>query len=180
METYPLILIADVPDWVQVSEYIPEIDFTRHVLVAQDTTTRPILGDDLFAEVLTQKQAGTLTPANVALMEYITPALAVRAYLRFLTIAGIIHTPAGIVKFDSLDSTHISGDEKNAIGSMYQADAVRYEQKLKAYLEANANTYPLYTPDTECDTGAKNRLTGTSISGIRANTRNRRIRDAYR
>jgi hypothetical protein len=111
----------------------------------QNTFVRPILGSALFNEVQTQIKLNTVTALNeVLIKEYLRDALKWEVCHKYTRI--------GTYKLNNKGAGTHSGDNFSALSqselvtakSIFKDNADFYRKKLKLYLKANENDYPLY------------------------------------
>ncbi len=111
----------------------------------QNTFVRPILGSALFNEVQTQIKLDTVSALNeVLIKEYLRDALKWEVCHKYTRI--------GTYKLNNKGAGTHSGDNFSALSqqelvtakSIFKDNADFYRKKLKLYLKANENDYPLY------------------------------------
>ena len=116
----------------------------------QNTFIRPILGSALFDEVLTQIRTNTVSVLNETLIkEYLRDALKWEVCHKYTRIGTykLNNKGAGTHSGDNFSS--LSEGELVTAKSIFKDNADFYRRKLKLYLKANENSYPLYkTPPT--------------------------------
>lgn len=134
------------------------------IAYAQELYIMPVLGTDLYNEILTQYSAGTLSTANSNLLNnYIKPALA--AYTIYETSDFLVYkfSNKGIMKEKSDTSDPISLSELQHFKGKLLSTAQFYGEKLIKYLMGNTTTYPLYLSGN--NTIDKYRPNGSNIQG---------------
>ena len=131
----------------------------RHILKRHDNKTiKAVLGTTLFAEIKLQITAGTVTSANETLLTYIRSALVNLTVMDAIPELGLKIDEFGItVSAPTTSSTTqnqsarqvANADQVNSLWKNVKKVGEDYLAGLKDYLEANAATYPLYTPTTD-------------------------------
>lgn len=116
-----------------------------HIEAAQLNSIEPILGADLYAQIIAHKAAGTLTANETILVnDYIKRPLLWYSYAN--SIINIVNQTgsAGIVQHN----TEFGNQSGQAAIANTTAEAIRladtYRAVLKKYLDANSTLYPLY------------------------------------
>lgn len=137
-----------------------KVDIRTQVL--QLNYIEPILGEDLFDELLEQVEANTLTALNEALIEEIKPALSWLVYSDLVIYLNVSSTASGMVKsvgesFTLADKEELASISKTAFGHWQT-----YERRLLRFLEKNKTDYPLWD-DKVC---YKRGIAGYPISSI--------------
>lgn len=117
---------------------------------------KPLLGNDLFTEIITQNKDFSISETNAPLVEMINEALAqltiaiaiFKLELQFneegARVISVSSTGGGKAKI----KTAATEETKKNIAMQCRETAYSYLGELKAYLETNADTYPLYTVST--------------------------------
>jgi hypothetical protein len=120
----------------------------------EDFMVKSITGDNLFAQIKTQIASGTTSAANLKLLTYIQPAVALLTGAKACIQFPFTVTDSGLViksTSSSLSSTVKSTPADNLIEARIKAaeqDGMNYLKQLKDYLYNNHATYPLYEADT--------------------------------
>jgi hypothetical protein len=117
---------------------------------------KPMLGNDLFAEIITQNKNFSISDENKVLVAIINEALAqltiaiamFKLELQFneegARVVSVSATSGGKAKI----KTAATEDVKTNIAMQCRETAYSYLGELKAYLQTNATDYPLYTVST--------------------------------
>jgi hypothetical protein len=117
---------------------------------------KPMLGNDLFTEIITQNKEFAISDENKVLVEMINEALAqltiaiaiFKLELQFneegARVVSVSATSGGKAKI----KTAATEDIKTNIAMQCRETAYSYLGELKAYLQTNADDYPLYTVST--------------------------------
>lgn len=119
---------------------------TPLILVVQDWKLRPLLGSNLYDQIITQTiPPASLSSANATLVnEFILPCLhwylvaecAVSLKFRFMN--------KGLMESSSDNSAQISTDDLKFIESRYSTIAESYGDDMTKYIRANPTLYPLF------------------------------------
>ncbi len=111
----------------------------------QNTFVRPILGSALFDEIQNQIKLNTVTALNETLIkEYLRDALKWEVCHKYTRIGTykLNNKGAGTHSGDNFSS--LSQQELVTAKSIFKDNADFYRKKLKLYLKANEDDYPLY------------------------------------
>ncbi len=138
--------------------------------IAQEEHIRPVLGDDLYDEIVTQNDAATLTAANQTLLDdYIVPALAFYSKYELMDDMSINTTDKGLQILESDFSRAANSDERGDMKNKAKKHGDTYADKMTRFLnDAPASDYPLYSR-------GDNQREGTRVKGgviLRGNYRN--------
>lgn len=124
------------------------VAFRPFILECQEEIIRIKIGDDYYEDLKTKYATDTLTIEDRAVLRIIEPALAYYAYAIGVVQILVQFTGSGLKVLGNYDSisqrSASSPEELTNISNKYRP---RYEQKfteLKVFLDANADTYPLY------------------------------------
>lgn len=134
------------------------INFVKMRSIIRKTEEFEIKGvilPDLFADLKTKLQnAEVLGSYTKTLIEYIQPAVVHLSVARAINELSAAITPDGFLVFDNTGGKGTTNSKKlgeeTTLARMAQAaerDGRTYLKALKAYLDANAENYPLYTAD---------------------------------
>jgi len=110
----------------------------------------PIICKSLFAELKAQILSGSISPANLALLEQIRPAVAHLTMARAIDERSVIQSENGIQVAKNAGSTYTKGKEPASDARLQrlkcqaQADGETYLARIRELLEADLTTYPLY------------------------------------
>lgn len=160
-----LISLQDLVVNCNVSESVESNQVDVQTEVMQLKYIKPILGKDLFNELLDEISDDTLTVVNSSLVEQIKPALSWLVFSQLIPYANVFSTASGLIKnqgeeFILADKEELGGMAKIAYGN-FQV----YEQDLKEFLQENKEDYPLWK-DQLC---RDHTIQGYSISAIGGN-----------
>lgn len=115
------------------------------IAFAQDLYLMPILGTDLYNQLLTQVSGSTLSTANDTLLEsYIKPCLASYTIYEISDFLVFKFTNKSIEKQKSDTSDPISLQELNHLKGKLLVRSQHFGERLTKFLQGNTTTYPLY------------------------------------
>lgn len=118
-----------------------------YIEVSQEEHIRPILTQDLYDEIVTQKAANTLSTANSTLLnDYIQPALAFFVATDITTQIAIRVTKSGLMINSSETSDAASRSERMDITTRFREQGQTMLDKMVRFIEHvdNSSDYPLY------------------------------------
>lgn len=142
--TTKLISKEDFANYADISSYINSEYINRHILAAQDAYIKPILGAVLYADMQTEKEADTLTYANLDLLASLSPYLIYKATAEYLPQANLFSTNMGIRVYTEDNSRPANDKEIANLVKYAQNRADIYENELRRFLSDNAADYPDY------------------------------------
>ena len=119
----------------------------------QNTFVRPILGSALFDEIQNQIKLNAVTALNETLIkEYLRDALKWEVCHKYTRIGTYKLNNKGAGTHSGDNFSPLSQQELVTAKSIFKDNADFYRKKLKLYLKANENDYPLYkTPPNGTD-----------------------------
>jgi hypothetical protein len=119
----------------------------------QNTFVRPILGSALFDEIQTQIQTSAVSNLNeILIKEYLRDALKWEVCHKYTRIGTYKLTNKGAGTHSGDNFSTLSQQELVTAKNIFKDNADFYRRKLKLYLKANEDSYPLYkTPPTGDD-----------------------------
>lgn len=130
-----------------------------YINMAEETYIYPILGDTMCAHLKKQRETDDLTPEEKQLMEKILPALSWAALYQAAPTLTAVLEDGNLITALPPEQSKVFSPLSEAQLSKIQADAyaksAQYLSRLKAFLDENISTYPLY----ENSPAAKNRQT---------------------
>lgn len=151
--------------FIDLSDFSPEIPMPDDIddkrlagpiYDTQETYIRPLLCDDLYEEICSQIDAGTLTAANQTLLDdYIKPVHKRYAFADFLLRHPFTVTKESIVRKSADESEFVDVDNISKLATMHRSYGQTFAAKLTQFLEDNQADYPLYNCDCE-DTDGSN------------------------
>tara|TARA_R110000868_G_scaffold54843_3_gene170971 strand:+ start:919 stop:1422 length:504 start_codon:yes stop_codon:yes gene_type:complete len=111
----------------------------------QNTFIRPTLGSALFNEVLTQIQTSAVSNLNeILIKEYLRDALKWEVCHKYTRIGTYKLNNKGAGTRSGDNFSPLSEGELVTAKSIFKDNADFYRKKLKLYLKANEDSYPLY------------------------------------
>jgi hypothetical protein len=150
-------------EWVDLALNVDADKITRCIIIAQDRYVKPILCVDLFNELLTQIESGTVTPDFQDLIDSIIPYLSFRAYSRYLNGANIDSTEKGLRTWNEDNSTVITDRRLGELMPQADQDALTYENDLKIFLTKNKECFSPFYDNCGCDSSSSGGFKITSI-----------------
>ena len=117
-----------------------------YIEISQEEHIRPILTQDLYDAIVTQKEEGTLTTANTTLMTYIKPALCFFVAVDIIPHLAIRTTNKGLMINTSETSEPATREERKDIQTRYREQGITMLEKMTRFIEHedNLSDYPLY------------------------------------
>lgn len=140
--TTKLISRTDFTNYTDISSYINSEYIDRHILAAQDAYIKPLVGRTLYTTLQTEKEADTLTYANLDLVAEITPYLIYKATAEYLPHASLYSTSMGIRVFTEDNSRPANETEIANLVKYCQNRAEMYENTLRRFIKDNKEDYP--------------------------------------
>ena len=123
----------------------PSLIKAEFVEVCQVENIEPILGKDLYNEIVTQNNSNTLSANNQTLLNsYIKPALAFFVARDILLHLAIRVTNKGVMINNGTESSPASREDRALLIERYKEQAESMSGKIFKYLEDNQTLYPLY------------------------------------
>jgi len=123
---------------------------TPTIRLCQDKYIKPILGSDLFNEIISQ--IPTLSAANQALMDgYVLPSMLHYIVCEATPVFKYRYANKGIMVNNSQNSNPIDFNEMRWLMDKWKNDAEWYAEQATKFLVENRNDYPLYDANTTCD-----------------------------
>jgi len=111
----------------------------------QNTFVRPILGSALFDEIQTQIQTSAVSNLNeILIKEYLRDALKWEVCHKYTRIGTYKLNNKGAGTHSGDNFSTLSQQELVTAKNIFKDNADFYRRKLKLYLKANAEAYPLY------------------------------------
>jgi hypothetical protein len=168
-----LIEVDDFDNFNTLSKFFKEREsLSQLILQNQMQYVRPFLCNDLYAELIAEKEYGEYSDANELLVygNGVT-FFGVCAWLVYLTLqdyyftSGIESTRAGLKRNNDENSTDISKDERFEMIRDFEQKANHYKAELLNFLRENKETYPLWC-DENCGGNSVNQLNIQQISKV--------------
>lgn len=111
----------------------------------------PIIGEDLYNELLDQVQKNEVTQENSSLLLKIYPFLGLAVMEVSMPYVAFHITEVGITKGKSDNSDSVDTDDINYLTNYIRSQMIPYKDQLVDYLNKNAELYPLYeVPECTC------------------------------
>nr|UVX78859.1 MAG: hypothetical protein [Bacteriophage sp.] len=134
---------SPIPINFNLDEIIPFFSVSEKMYVL------PILGEALYEELLAQVCENNLTRENSELLLEIYPYLSFSICYEALPFISYHFSEVGITKGYSDNSTSVSQKDMSYIENKLKSQMEQLKEKLKEYLNKNADNYPLYRRE-EC------------------------------
>ena len=125
----------------------------KKIIDAQYQYLRPILGCDLFDELLLQKSTNTLTPDNLILMDELKLTLANYSLYLYLPWSRIAIREQGTITKSGEYGSVVDQPDLKDLRADTMANATNYRIILQRFLCLNSTLYPLYKHCSECGSG---------------------------
>jgi len=165
-----LISAQDVKNLTSIHNNVSESKYCIHIIIAQDVKIRAAIGETCYALLLTEKDAGTLTPVNEVLLNgdgknFKGIKFALAWWTLWYAYADLYSsiTPTGVqTKSDdnySPVNTAMYQEKKNSA----KTQGEYYLDQVICYIKENSTDYPCY-PGDNCCTDLE--TTGYGTSGI--------------
>ncbi len=123
---------------------------TPTIKLCQDKYIKPILGTDLFNEIIAQ--IPTLSAANITLMDdYILPAMLHYVVCEATPVFKYRYANKGVMVNSSENGQSIDFNEMRWIMDKWRNDAEWYSEQATKFLRQYPDVYPLYWANTTCD-----------------------------
>lgn len=143
---------ADIQKWEDIgSSYEIFRNLKPYIRTAMHFNVRPIVGKELYDQLIVEQKADSLTAANETLMEKIIPICVFNALKDGATRLSILFKSYGIIEKstgEGRDATDISkpaADSKlMSLRSHWMQNALLFENELRQFLIDNVDDYPLY------------------------------------
>jgi len=150
-----LITKADIANYRQISDNVPDKVINPYIIDAQFNDLQKLLGGDFYNDLIRNyadskyvsllnggdyEYNGT-TYTNVGLKAVISHY----AYARYILLGSNIDTPFGFVTKDSDSSTQTDLSTKKTIYKENENLAFNYWQNVLLFISRNASDYPLFT-----------------------------------
>lgn len=124
---------------------------------------KPILGTDLYNDIITKAAAATLASNDLILVNtYIAPCLLKYLMYEMTPILAFKYRNKGVVQQNSENSSSVNFDELNHLMNRWKDKAEMFGNDTINYLCANDTLFPLYSSNTDLDDiqPIKNTFTG--------------------
>lgn len=119
---------------------------------AQREYIKPILGTDLYDDIIAKAAAATLASNDLILVnEYIAPCLLKYLIFEMTPILAYKYRNKGVVQQNSENSQSTSFEDLNHLLNRWKDKAEMFAQDAIDYLCANSTLFPLYTSNSDAD-----------------------------
>jgi len=119
---------------------------------AQREYIKPILGTNLFDDIIAKAGAGTLAGNDLILVNtYIAPCLLKYLVFEMTPILSFKYRNKGVVQQTSENSQATSFDDLNHLLNRWRDKAEMFAEDIINYLVANHTLFPLYTSNSDTD-----------------------------
>jgi len=119
---------------------------------AQREYIKPILGTDLFDDIIAKADAGTLAGDDLTLVNtYIAPCLLKYLVFEMTPILAYKYRNKGVVQQTSENSQATAFEDLNHLLNRWRDKAEMFGQDIVNYLCANSTLFPLYTSNSDGD-----------------------------
>lgn len=122
------------------------------VALTETLHIEPIIGTDLYNELLDQVEQNNVTPENASLLLQIYPFEGLSLMEVAMPYIAYHFTEVGITVGKSENSEGISTKDINYITNYVRSQMDPLKEKLIDYLNRNKDVYPLYKPINRCNT----------------------------
>ena len=113
---------------------------------------KPILGTDLYDDIISKAAAGTLAGDDLILVNtYIAPCLLKYLVFEMTPILAYKYRNKGVVQQTSENSQATSFDDLTHLLNRWRDKAEMFAQDIVAYLCANSSLFPLYSTNSDSD-----------------------------
>lgn len=163
----------ELREWVELSLNAPGQKIMHSLIAAQDRYLEPVLGTQLYSELLDQKENDSLTYENDSLLGEIMPMLSHYFYTIYLPASSIYHTNKGALEYSDDHAQRLSSRRLEILIDQHISLAQRYERELIVFLNENKSDYPSW--DESC---YKKLSISTRIGVSKAKKRNKYGRDS--
>ena len=148
-------------DNTPVNENVDDKLLKTSIKESQEIYIRDIIGSGLYNELLTQAFASTLTQLNTTLLDtYVAPCLKYYTLTEAMLPMTFKLMNKSVASRESDNARAISVEEMTLIEGRYRDKAEYYANRLRDYLRANTNSYPLFL---NCSTA---RASNNHLAGI--------------
>ena len=131
-----LIKASDIPDITGTSGNIDVDSIRPSINIAQNTNVKRVLGADLYAKIVNDYTAGTLSGVYLTIYnDYIVYMLAFHTISVFLSLGVSKVANNGSYKVGVEGSTNLTLNENAILGKNYEAVAISYEIMFFDYIK---------------------------------------------
>lgn len=127
----------------------PALIKAEFVEVSQEEHIRPILGQDMYEEIVSENNAQVFTGLNETLLNtYIKPALAFFVARDVILQISLRATNKGVMINSSETSNAASKEERATLMERYKEQGDTMIDKMVRYIDDNSASFPLYLQET--------------------------------
>lgn len=124
---------------------------TPTIVLCQDKYIKPMLGEDLFDEILSQIGSNTVSSLNETILDnYVLPALVYYTMTELTPSMKYKYANIGIVTNSDTNASAPDLTEIKFLMDQWRVNAEMYAERGTRYLVDNSADYPLYTANTDC------------------------------
>lgn len=127
---------------------------------------QPILGDDLYNELLDQVEENDVTPANASLLLAIYPFEGVALVEVSAPYLAMHITEVGITKGKSENSESVNTADMNYLINYIRSQMEPLKKKLLNFLKTNKDLYPSWIGEEECSCTPKIKGNSTKLYAL--------------
>jgi hypothetical protein len=157
----------------QFSQYVEDDYVEQLVTDCQIAYVKPLLCNDLFAELLTQKEGTTLTPENELLLYGndstffgVTRYLAWLCFAQWLRMGNSKPTQTGLQKLTSQYSEQAPDTEKQDKINFAESRADFFRKEVIQFLNDNKADYPTWCAESDCNDNTQATFNISSVRGV--------------
>jgi len=137
-----------------INENVSYTQIRPTIIKCQEMYIQPVLGSDLYNDLVARRIAGTITGNNLILMEdKIQPALIQWIQAELPSVLAFKYMNKNMFRRNSGESTPLTLNEIQALTDKMKNDAEWYCERITKYLQENQALFPLYqNPSGKIDT----------------------------
>jgi hypothetical protein len=141
-----------IKDNSPIDENVDERLMLDTIWTAQREHIKPLLGTDLYDDILAKAAAATLASNDLTLVnEYIAPCLTKWVMFEMTLIQSYKYRNKGVVQQNSENSQPTSYENLSHLFDMWRDKAEMFGQDLIRYVKANTDLFPLYLTNNDAD-----------------------------
>lgn len=131
----------------------PALIKAEFVEISQEEHLRPLLGIDMYDEIVSENNAGSFTGSNQTLLNtYIKPALAFFVARDIILHVAVRVSNKGVMINNGTESSPASKEDRASLIARYKEQGDTLLNKMVRYILDNDSAFPLYAPE---NTGTK-------------------------
>ena len=139
-----LIVRSDITNIRDISANISNVRIDPYIREAQELDLKNFIGDDLYAELMTEALTSFSANNQTLLDDYLKRPLAFFSYARFLEAQPANVTRYGVVRKENDYSENLSVSDVQKLADMTRKAGNAYFDEARKYLNDNAVDYPLW------------------------------------